>query len=244
MDEVTTWGFIGGDGMTAIFIVCAAVGGTLLVWQLVMTLLGLSHGAMGGDLGGGDLSGVDFSHGLDTDFSPTDLAGAHSADFHTGDVHTGDTSDAAAHHGPSWLAGVISFRTMVAAVTFFGLGGLTAQSAQASPVNVMAVALAAGLAAMYGVYWLMRGLYQMQAEGNVRLGRALGQAASVYLRIPGHNTGVGKVQINLQNRTMEYQARTEGDEIPTGAKVTVVGVIDANTVAVQLCAEPERNQHA
>jgi hypothetical protein len=230
--------------MTAIFIVCAAVGGTLLVWQLVMTLLGLSHGGMDADLGGGDLSGADFADGLGGDFCPTDIAGAHDGDFHVGDVHAGDTSHAGTHHGPSWLAGVISFRTMVAAVTFFGLGGLMAQSAQAAPVNVMAVALAAGLAAMYGVYWLMRGLYQMQAEGNVRLVRAVGQSASVYLRIPGHNTGVGKVQINLQNRTMEYQARTDGDEIPTGAKVTVVGILDANTVAVQLCDDPERNQHA
>jgi hypothetical protein len=231
--------------MTAVFVVCAAVGGTLLVWQLVMMLLGFGHDAFQADVGGGDFSGADFSHGLD---------GVHVGDFHTGDLHAGDTggadhaggghaADDAAHHGPNWLAGVISFRTMVAAVTFFGLAGLAAQSAQASSVNVMGVALAAGVAALYGVYWLMRGMYQLRAEGNVRLVRAVGRPASVYLRIPGHNTGLGKVQINLQNRTMEYQASTAGEEIPTGATVTVVALVDANTVAVQLCDDSERNQH-
>jgi hypothetical protein len=101
----------------------------------------------------------------------------------------------------------------------------------------------AGIAALYGVYWIMRGMYQLRSEGNVRLVRAVGLPANVYLRIPARNSGLGKIQINLQNRTMEYQAATAGEEIPTGASVTVVGVIDANTVAVQAAPDSERNRH-
>ena len=185
-------------------------------------------GSAGWDAGG--LHGDGLGHGADAHVDPG--AGAH------------DTPHDAGHHGPSWLVGVLSFRTVVAAVTFFGLAGLAAQSSGATPLNVMLVAVAGGAAALYGVYWIMRGLYQLRSEGNVRIERAVGRPASVYLRIPGHNTGLGKVQINLQNRTMEYLASTDGEEIPTGAAVTVVGVVNPSTVAVQLRGEPQRSNHA
>ena len=59
-------------------------------------------------------------------------------------------------------------------------------------------------------------LTRQEAEGTVRINRALGAEATVYLRIPGNRQGAGKIQINLQNRTMEYLAVTLGDAIPTG----------------------------
>ena len=50
-------------------------------------------------------------------------------------------ADQAAHHGSTWLFGVLSFRTITAALAFFGLAGLAAQSAEASPPMVLLVAL-------------------------------------------------------------------------------------------------------
>src|SRR3990170_1675555 len=100
--------------MATLFLICATVGGTVLACQLVMTLLGFA----------GDMVDVDV---------PDDLDGGGDLDL-GGDVDAGDVSvdadmdgDAgeAAHHDTSWLAGVLSFRTMVAALTFFGLAGLT-----------------------------------------------------------------------------------------------------------------------
>jgi hypothetical protein len=73
----------------------------------------------------------------------------------------------------------------------------------------------------------------LRAEGTARIGRALGSPATVYLRIPANRSGAGKIQLNLQNRTMEYEAVTSGDEIPTGAKVTVVGIVASDTVEVR-----------
>jgi hypothetical protein len=230
--------------MTAVFVVCAAVGGTLLAWQLLMMLLGLGGDHAGGldgvDAGGCDVSGF-HGDGLDPGALHGDAFG-HDAGA---EVHADSAASPhdAGHHGPSWLAGVLSFRTVVAAVTFFGLSGLTAQAAGATPLDVILVALAGGAAAMYAVCWIMRGLYQLRAEGNVRLERAVGRPARVYLRIPARNAGLGKVQINLQNRTMEYLASTDGEEIPTGAAVTVVGIVSPTTVTVQLRGEPQRSEH-
>jgi hypothetical protein len=61
----------------------------------------------------------------------------------------------------------------------------------------------------------------------------VGQRGTVYLRVPGGRSGTGKIQFNLQNRTVEYLAVTAGEELPTGTKVIVVGVVDPTTLEVQ-----------
>jgi hypothetical protein len=220
--------------MFTLFAVCAAVGGTVLVIQLVLTLTGL-----GGDMHG-DVSGdvhIGFDHG--GDFHAGDI---HSGDMHTGDLHASDAGhahgqNAAQTHDSGWLFQVITFRTLVAAATFFGLAGLAAQSSEASIPITLAVAVAAGVAAMYGVFWMMRGLTMLRHEGTARIERAVGRRASVYLHIPPQNSGTGRIQINLQNRTMEYSATTAGDEIPTGATVEIVEILDPNTVRVEPVTE-------
>jgi membrane protein implicated in regulation of membrane protease activity len=214
--------------MTTVFIICAALGGTVLVIQFIMALIGLGGDMLDMDVSadvGHDIGGGDF-HG--------DLGGG---DLHGGDFHTDHGGDSHAHdattHGSTWLFAVVSFRTVVAALAFFGLAGLWAQASDFSDPMVLLVAAAAGVLAMFLVYWLMLGLTKLQAEGNVRIQRAVGQRGTVYLRVPGNRSGTGKIQFNLQNRTMEYLAVTAGEELPTGTKVIVVGVVDPTTLEVR-----------
>lgn len=234
--------------MTVLFGICAVVGGTILICQLILTVMGLGGHGVDAD------ASVDV-HDFGGDFHGdvgADFHGDAGADFHgdAGDVHVdasghaghGDHADA--HTSTIHLFKMLSFRSVVAATTFFGLAGLAADSSGATTVAVLGIALAAGGAAMYGVYWMMRGLYQLQAEGTVRIRRAVGRHATVYLRIPGHQSGTGKIQINLQNRTMEFLAMTPGDDLPTGAKVVVVDILTPDTVEVQPVLEPERIEDA
>lgn len=205
--------------MTYVFIVCAAIGGTILVAQVAMTLIGLGGHAF--DL---DLSS-DIGHDFGGDFHVDHAGGVD----HAGAEHTNHTGQ----HGSTWLFGIISFRTVVAALAFFGLAGLAAQSADASLPTVLMVSVGAGAAAMFAVFWMMRGLQTLRSEGTVRIQGAVGQHGNVYLRVPANHSGSGKVQFSLQNRTMEYLAVTAGPEIPTGAKVVVVGVVNPTTLDVQ-----------
>ena len=209
--------------MTAVFIVCAAIGGTVLVVQFVMAMIGL----------GGDALDIDVSGDVGHDFSG-DFHGDMDGDFQ-GETHPLDHLDIpdGDHVSSTWLFGIISLRTVVAALAFFGLAGLWAESTGASAPSVLLVAVAAGFAAMMGVYWMMRGMRKLQADGSVRIQRAVGRHGNVYLRIPGNRSGSGKIQFNLQNRTMEYSAITSGPELPTGAKVVVVGVVNPTTLEVQ-----------
>jgi len=197
--------------MALLFLVCAVVGGTILICQFVLTLVGL----------GGE-HGIDFSHDVAHDF-----AGDSGHDAPGGDAHGagGDDHAATQQHASSWLFAVISFRTLVAAVTFFGLVGSAAQSA-GQPVGVqLLLAIAAGIGAMYGVHWLIRSIGRLGEDATLRVKNALGQEGTVYVPIAGSRTQAGKIQLKVQNRLVEYEAVTSLPErLATGTKVRVVGM--------------------
>ena len=207
--------------MFYVFVVCATIGSTVLVFQFILTVIGLGGEAFDLDMPDGD---VDADVDLDLDF----------------DADTGSDIEAG-HVGSSWLFGMISVRTVVAAMAFFGLGGLAARSADASPGATLLVAVAAGAAAMYGVYWIMRGLKSLNSEGTPRIGKTLNRYGTVYTTIPAKKSGSGKIQINVQNQTMEYLAMTSGEKLSPGTKVVVVDVITPTTVAVEPALETETN---
>ena len=204
--------------MEQFYIICAGIGGTLLVCQFLLGLLGLGgHHEFGGDhdVGADHELGGDHEVGHDADH----------ADAHHEHAHE--------HGGHAWFVGLLTFRTVACAVTFFGLGGWIAvrQPNFDGPQSLL-LALPAGGAALFAVAWLMRSLSRLQAQGNVRIDRSVGKTGTVYLTVPGQKAGVGKVHLNLQNRTVEYQAVTSKESLPTGAQVVVVGVVSADTVEV------------
>ena len=219
--------------MEYVFLACAVVGGTIFVCQFILALVGFGTDdfdladQMPHDVGGVDIGhalGGDAGHELGGgDLGHTDAAGGHG--------HGG-------HHGSTWLFGVISFRTVVAAITFFGLGGYAAiQSGRFSAIAIV-FAVVCGGAAMYGVHWLMQLMYRLGQDRTLRIAQAVGQRGTVYVPIPGGNAGEGKVQISVQERLIECVAVTsEPRELPTGARVAVTRIISPSTVEVQLVAD-------
>jgi len=194
--------------LSTLFLLCAVVGGTVLICQFVLTLVGL----------GGDHVGMDGGH---------DFHGDAGHDAHIGSDHGAESSghDAAGSHDSSWLFAVISFRTLVAAATFFGLAGLAANSAGQGVGVQLLPGAGAGLAAMYGVHWMVRTMGTLGEDGTVRVSHALGKEGTVYIPIPAARAQAGKIQLKLQNRLVEYEAVTSGPEkLATGTKVRVVGI--------------------
>ncbi len=233
-----------------IFLAAAVVGGTVMVCQFLLTLFGM--GDHGGDAGGdfhGDMGG-DFHGDMAGDFHGD--VGDVSGDFH-GDV--GDVADVDAtggHHTPihaaadadyqhpnsSWLFGVLSFRTLVAAAAFFGISGEAALSAGYAPATSLIIAMIVGLAAMYSMYLLMRAISRLSSSGTERIRNALGRPATVYVPIPAAEEGVGKVQLSMQNRIVEYQAVTDDDQpLATGEAVEVVAITGSDIVKVRRVKE-------
>jgi membrane protein implicated in regulation of membrane protease activity len=199
-----------GRSVALFFLLCAVVGGTILICQFVLTLVGL----------GGDHS-VDFGHDVAHDFG-----GGAGHDAIGGDAHSAEGSGHDANgHGSSWLFAAISLRTLVAAVTFFGLAGMAARSnGQVVGIQLLLAALA-GIGAMYGVHWLITAIGRLGEDGTLRVKGALGQEGTVYVPIAGSRAQAGKIQLRLQNRLVEYEAITSAPErLATGTKVRVVGL--------------------
>jgi len=201
-----------------LFMICAAVGGTVFILQFVLAIIGA---------GTDDL---DFAHDV-----PHDIPHDVPHDF-TGDV-AGEAGHATGHghvHGSTWLFGVISFRTVIAALTFFGLAGLASLSGSVSGPITLLIAICAGAAAMYGVHFLMQSLYQLRHDGTAQIHRTMGERGTVYVPIPPNNEGLGKIQIRTQGRIMEYAARTRGpNKLRTGTTVEVVEIVSPMTVEVE-----------
>jgi membrane protein implicated in regulation of membrane protease activity len=205
--------------MQTFFLICAAFGGTLMVCQFLASLIGLGgdhdtdHGGLG-DAGhdvGGD-TGTDMAHDI-----------VHDTGHDTHDADQGSSS---------WYFGMLSFRALSAAFAFFGLSGLAAYFGGLEPGQSLLVALAGGAAALYLVASMMRMLAKLRSDGTVRIERAVGTVGTVYLRIPGHRAGAGKVTLVLQGRSVECPAITAEDDLPTGSRVRVVAVVGPDTLEV------------
>jgi hypothetical protein len=173
--------------LSTLFLVCAIIGGTVLVLQLVLGLIGIGTDTL--DFGGDPSAGSDALH-------------------------------------------LLSARSIAAAFGFFGIAGLAALALGAPPVIAPLPALLAGGGAAVGTALLLRGLGRLEDDGTVVLERALGEPATVYLRIPGNNAGSGRVLLTLQDRTVECEAVTALDELPTGTAVIVVDIVGPGTVEV------------
>ena len=191
--------------METVFLICAVVGGTVLVCQFIMAVTGLWG----------------------------------EGDSFDGDVDV-DAADAISDpHGSTWLFGVLTFKTIVAALAFFGMAGMAASRSGQSQLVSMVIAIGAGAAAMYVMHWAMQSLYKLTSDGTERISGAVGKQGVVYLSIPGSKQGPGKVHMTLQNRLVEYQAMTSSvDRIPTGASVQVVGVLGPDLLEVEPAAQP------
>ena len=148
--------------------------------------------------------------------------------------HDTDTDHGTEHDGGgSWLVGVLSVRALSAALLFFGLGGLPAESYGAAETGSLVVAFGAAAGALYAVIAMMRALAGLKHDGTARVERSVGRTGTVYLRVPGSRGGAGKVHVNLQNRTVEYQAVTAGTELATGTPIKIIAVVTPDTVEVE-----------
>jgi hypothetical protein len=116
---------------------------------------------------------------------------------------------------------------------------MTAEQSQlARPVQVL-VGAASGLGAGALIAYLMRSLYRLQDDGTVHIERARGATGTVYVSIPADSGGRGKVQLELQNRTVEIEAVTPKSALEIGTRIVVVDVVNPETVEV--IAVPQRS---
>jgi ABC-type transport system involved in cytochrome c biogenesis permease subunit len=145
-----------------------------------------------------------------------------------GDADVDVDADGDVGHGSG-----ISFRTVVAFVAFFGLGGWGAIEAGYPGWPSLAAAVVTGSAAFWLVGLMITQMYRLQSSGTIDIKNAVGAQAKVYLTVPAEKSGSGMVTVPIQGRTMEFKAVTAGRELKTGALCKVVGVVAVDTVEIE-----------
>jgi hypothetical protein len=162
------------------------------------------------------------------------LFGGPDHDADVGATDHGDIghSGSGEHHGGDTGLSLLSVRSIAAFLTFFGLAGFGGTSSGWGTFATIGAALAAGSVMLVAVAWLFSFQKKLYSEGNLDPGNAVGRTARVYLRIPGQNSGKGKITVSVQGRTHEFSAWTAGPEIPTGQEVKVLKQVTADTFEV------------
>lgn len=162
-------------------------------------------------------------------------SGPHDIDGHI-DAHVGGDVG----HETNLFTGILSFRALVAGLTVFGLTGLITLAEHRHPAVGLLYSTAAAFVTMLVVAALLRSMGHLTSEGTIRIENAVGRPGTVYLGIPAGRSGLGKVTLALQGRTVEYQAMTAGEALASGTKVNVTKIIGADTVEVIAATTQEK----
>ncbi len=151
-----------------------------------------------------------FDHHGDIDFhGDVDVSG--DVDVH-GDVH----SDSDVGFKLLTFQGITAFLMMFGVVGLFLDMGLRINAI----ISIMG-ASGAGMGMTYLQARLMQAMLKLQSSGTLNVKNAIGAEGTVYLTIPAN--GVGKVQVSVQDRLVEFEAVTDDkSEIKTGEQIRVV----------------------
>lgn len=211
-----------GLGLFLQIMYCIALPATIiLIIQAIMIILGF-----GGD---GDM-GVDMS----------DTSGLDLPDVDMPDIPDGtDFSDTIITHdggNPSDL-GTMHFFTIQGFITFltvFGWSGIICYGTTNNLILTVFVAFALGALAMLGVAKLMQVSGKLAQNGTINMRNLLGAKGTVYLVIPATGKGKGKVNITTDERSLEFDAITDGsDPISDGSEIRVTDIRTGNLLVVE-----------
>ncbi|MCR4995347.1 MAG: NfeD family protein [Bacteroidales bacterium] len=214
--QLSTW-FSQLDTTMQVFWTCAIAASVVFVIQNALMLLGI--GGMDADVDA-DV-GTDFDVHGDFDASDADL------DLSTG--HSG-------HEGTLGSAGIFSLFTLRNFINFFlgfGWGGISLSPVVPNKALLVFFSFLTGLVFVAVFVLMLRAMLKLERNGNFRITECIGQTASVYLRIPAHREGAGKIQISINGSVHELNAFTDGDFLPTGTRIRVTEIIDSGSVLVE-----------
>ena len=128
---------------------------------------------------------------------------------------------------------LLTLRGLVAFFALFGWSGLVALQAKLNIISVITIATLAGALACYTVAKLLQIFMKLQDSGNLQLENAIGLTGTVYIRVPAKYSGVGKVNLTLQERYIELEAITpEETDILPGQSIIVSDLKDTDTIIV------------
>lgn len=135
----------------------------------------------------------------------------------------------------------VQYISVAGVLSFFSVGSWSAIAIFAVSQSILFAVLGgiiAGLIMMYVIARLIHGLKKLQENGNVQIPKAIGKIGKVYLTIPAHDQGCGKIMLRLSGALREMDAVSlDNEPIKTGESVRVVDLQGKTTLVVQKTSE-------
>ncbi|MBL7856871.1 MAG: hypothetical protein JNM57_04215 [Cyclobacteriaceae bacterium] len=152
--------------------------------------------------------------------------------FGGGDVPD-DTPDAEIEADSGVPFQFFTLKNLVAFFTIFSWTGIACIDSGISETVSLAIAILSGLAMMTIMASIFYFLGKANADGTMKIKKAIGGIGEVYLTMQKKRGSVGKVQIKVQGALRTLEAITDDNEdIPTGKMITVKGVINNSILLV------------
>lgn len=154
-------------------------------------------------------------------FIGMDASDGASADF-DGDLHSGDM--------PFQL---FSLRNLTNFMLGFSWGGIGLYNHIHNKLLLTLAALIIGIGMLLLFFLIIKQIMKLSQDNTMDIKTAIGQTATVYLTIPGHNAGKGKINVKIQETMREIDAVTTGETLPTGSLVKVTEIINDTIINVE-----------
>ena len=127
---------------------------------------------------------------------------------------------------------LFTIKNFIGFLVGFGWAGVCFYNSITSSILLILVAVIVGLLFVGIFVVIYKQTKKLEHNGAFQIDEVNGTTVSVYLRIPAQGSGKGKVQVSQNGSVHELDALTDGEEIPSGAKVKVVEIVDNETVKV------------
>ena len=126
-----------------------------------------------------------------------------------------------------------TLKNMIGFFCLFGWVGIASTDSGMPVILTLILSFIGGLIMMVIMASIVFMLAKANADGSMRITKAIGEVGEVYLTIPGNRVNMGKVQIMVQGslRTLEAMTDDESD-IPTGKVIRVRQVINDSILLV------------
>lgn len=127
---------------------------------------------------------------------------------------------------------IFSFRNLINFLLGFSWSGISFYKLIHNPFVLTTLAFIIGISFVATFFLIIQQLRKFSENNSFQINNAVNQIGSVYLSIPEHKSGRGKVQISIKGSFHELDAITENGRIKTNETVRIVG-IENNTLVVE-----------
>jgi len=141
-----------------------------------------------------------------------------------------------ANDEPLSMASGLKLVTLRGVLAFFSIGGwiafIIAEIAPWWLALIIGIICGSLMALILAI--VFKQIQKLEQNGNLDYRYAIGKQASVYIKIPADNSGIGKIIVQFNDKYLEVEAVTSNKEdIGAGSFVKIVGLKENNILIVE-----------